>query len=90
MSDTLIVEFLYDLQRAFVQERQLGKVMRAPLPIRLWPGQMREPDLFFLRPERTPSDPFLTLLKREILCILAFRENGNAPRPALSGGIYFR
>lgn len=48
----LIVEFLYDLLRSFVNQRGLGKVMRAPLPIRLWAGQMREPDLLFLRPER--------------------------------------
>lgn len=48
----LIVEFLYDLLRAFVKERGLGNVMRAPLPIRLWDGQMREPDLLFLRPDR--------------------------------------
>ena len=48
----LIVEFLYDLLRSFVRERSLGKVMRAPLPIRLWAGQMREPDVLFLRPER--------------------------------------
>ncbi len=48
----LIVEFLYDLLRSFVRERGLGKVMRAPLPIRLWAGQMREPDVLFLRPER--------------------------------------
>lgn len=48
----LIVEFLYDLLRAFVRDRGLGKVMRAPLPIRLWDGQMREPDLLFLRPDR--------------------------------------
>jgi Uma2 family endonuclease len=48
----LIVEYLYDLLRVFVREQALGKVMRAPLPIRLWPGQMREPDILFLRPER--------------------------------------
>ncbi len=48
----LIVEFLYELLRAFVKERGLGKVMRAPLPIRLWDGQMREPDILFLRPDR--------------------------------------
>ncbi|MEI8383665.1 MAG: Uma2 family endonuclease [Planctomycetota bacterium] len=48
----LIVEFLYDLLRVFVKERGLGKVMRAPLPIRLWDGQMREPDVLFLRPDR--------------------------------------
>ena len=48
----LIVEFLYDLLRAHVRDRGLGKVMRAPLPIRLWDGQMREPDVLFLSPER--------------------------------------
>jgi Uma2 family endonuclease len=48
----LIVEFLYDLLRSFVRSQGLGKVMRAPLPIRLWAGQMREPDVLFLRPER--------------------------------------
>ena len=48
----LIVEFLHDLLRAFVNPRSLGRVMRAPLAIRLWPGQMREPDILFLRPER--------------------------------------
>ena len=48
----LIVEFLYDMLRSFVRNRIAGKVMRAPLPIRLWPGQMREPDLLFLSPER--------------------------------------
>lgn len=48
----LIVEFLYDLLRSYVKENGLGKVMRAPLPIRLWTGQMREPDVLFLRPER--------------------------------------
>ena len=48
----LIVEFLYDLLRSFVRERGLGKVMRAPLPVRLWAGQMREPDVLFLRPDR--------------------------------------
>ena len=48
----LIVEFLYDLLRVFVRDRGLGRAMRAPLPIRLWEGQMREPDILFLRPER--------------------------------------
>ena len=48
----LIAEFLYDLLRSFVQERGIGKVMRAPLPIRLWAGQMRELDILFLRPDR--------------------------------------
>lgn len=48
----LIVEFLYDMLRSFIRDNAAGKVMRAPLAIRLWAGQMREPDVLYLRPER--------------------------------------
>lgn len=34
--------------RAFVRERDLGEVHIAPLPVRLWPGKIREPDILFL------------------------------------------
>lgn len=37
--------------QAFVEERQLGVVRFAPLPVRLWPGKIREPDLFFIARE---------------------------------------
>lgn len=36
---------------AFVEEKELGVVEVAPLPVRLWPGKIREPDIFFLAKE---------------------------------------
>ena len=36
---------------AFVEERGLGVVQIAPLPVRLWPGKIREPDIFFIARE---------------------------------------
>ena len=32
----------------FVAAHKLGKVRFAPLPVRLWPGKIREPDLMFM------------------------------------------
>jgi len=37
--------------RQFVQERNLGEVRVAPLPVRLWPGKIREPDILFIARE---------------------------------------
>ena len=37
--------------RVFVRERDLGEVHIAPLPVRLWPGKIREPDILFLSKE---------------------------------------
>jgi Uma2 family endonuclease len=34
--------------RAFVDEGGLGTVRFAPLPVRLWPGKIREPDVLFV------------------------------------------
>ncbi|RMF31140.1 MAG: Uma2 family endonuclease [Chloroflexi bacterium] len=36
---------------AFVRERRLGLVRLAPLPVRLWPGKIREPDVLFMARE---------------------------------------
>ena len=33
--------------RAFAKQHDLGEVRIAPLPVRLWPGKIREPDVFF-------------------------------------------
>jgi Uma2 family endonuclease len=52
-----IVEFLYSLFKPFVEQRRLGKVRFAPLPVRLWPGKYREPDLLYLSNARIPQDP---------------------------------
>jgi Uma2 family endonuclease len=38
---------------AFVEGHGLGVVQIAPLPVRLWPGKIREPDVFFIAKEHT-------------------------------------
>jgi Uma2 family endonuclease len=43
-----IVFDLATVLRGFVEERQLGVVQIAPLPVRLWPGKIREPDVLFI------------------------------------------
>jgi Uma2 family endonuclease len=45
------VEELYVRLRSFVRERNLGEVHVAPLPVRLWPGKIREPDVLFMAHE---------------------------------------
>jgi Uma2 family endonuclease len=43
-----IVFELAMLLRRFVEERDLGEVHIAPLPVRLWPGKIREPAVLFM------------------------------------------
>jgi Uma2 family endonuclease len=50
-SHQVAVEEFYIRLRAFVHERGLGEVHIAPLPVRLWPGKIREPDIFFIAKE---------------------------------------
>jgi len=47
-----VVRFLHGLLNDFVSDRKLGEAFFAPMPIRLWPGQIREPDVIFLSHER--------------------------------------
>jgi Uma2 family endonuclease len=47
-----IVRILFQLMERFVTAGGLGEVLFAPLPVRLWPGQIREPDIVFLKPHR--------------------------------------
>jgi Uma2 family endonuclease len=47
-----IVQFLFLILHEFISARGLGEAFVAPLPVRLWPGQFREPDIVFLRPGR--------------------------------------
>ena len=49
----LIVFELATRMRAFVQERNLGIVQIGPLPVRLWPGKIREPDILFVAKEHS-------------------------------------
>jgi len=37
--------------QAFVENNHLGMVEIAPLPVRLWAGKIREPDIFFIAQE---------------------------------------
>ena len=51
-----IVRFLFGLLERCVAGLGSGEVFFAPLPIRLWPGKFRDPDIVYLRPGRI-SDP---------------------------------
>ena len=52
-SHQIAVEELYVRLRTFVREGNLGEVHIAPLPVRLWPGKIREPDILFLSEEHS-------------------------------------
>ena len=49
----LIVFELAIKMRAFVQKQNLGLVQIGPLPVRLWPGKIREPDILFVANEHS-------------------------------------
>jgi Uma2 family endonuclease len=51
-----IAGYLYRLLQACVAALGSGEVFFAPLPIRLWAGKYRDPDVVFLKPGRI-SDP---------------------------------
>ena len=48
-----IVGKLYRAIYDFVTERDLGTVQFGPLPVRLWPGKIREPDILFVTREHS-------------------------------------
>ena len=52
MSHQLIVAYLYELLNTFILQGKLGRVLFAPLRVRLWPQKYREPDIVFLSTER--------------------------------------
>ena len=47
-----ILEFLFSFLKAFVSARGLGRVYFSPMPVRLFPGTLREPDIVFLKKNR--------------------------------------
>lgn len=47
-----IVAYLYKLLERFVEEHATGRVLFAPMPVRLWPGKLREPDIVYLKSGR--------------------------------------
>lgn len=50
--DQLVAQYVFDRLCSAVTDRTQGSVLFAPLPVRLWEGRYREPDLMFFRPER--------------------------------------
>ncbi len=50
----LIVRFLVRAIEAQIGER--GAVLFAPLPVRLFPGTIREPDVLYVAPDHVPAD----------------------------------
>lgn len=44
----IALEELYVSMRTYIHERGLGEIRIAPLPVRLWPGKIREPDILFV------------------------------------------
>jgi Uma2 family endonuclease len=51
MSHQMIVVFLLRALLAFVEPRKLGTALVAGLPVRLWKGKIREPDIVFMLAE---------------------------------------
>lgn len=49
----LIVLGLAMEMRAFVQQQDLGTLQIGPLPVHLWPGKIREPDILFVAKEHS-------------------------------------
>jgi len=47
-----IVRLLFQLIHAFATDRKLGEVIFAPMPVRLWDGKFREPDIAFMAATR--------------------------------------
>jgi Uma2 family endonuclease len=66
----LIVGFLIKPLSDFVTTRGLGVAVFGPLPVRLWKGKYRMPDIMFLRPHHIPdvhSQPNGAALVMEII-----------------------
>jgi Uma2 family endonuclease len=53
----LIVLYLYRLLWQFVEAQDLGQVLTAPMPVKLWSNKYREPDIIFLA--KTKSERFV-------------------------------
>ena len=50
-----IVAFLFESLQALMVSRRLGEVYFAPLPVHLWPGKYREPDVVFVRSDNAKA-----------------------------------
>jgi Uma2 family endonuclease len=53
----LMVDFLADLLKQQITSETGGRVLQAPLPIRLFRNTIREPDVMYFAPGSEPQDP---------------------------------
>jgi Uma2 family endonuclease len=53
----LIVTYLLEVVRSYVKVHPVGEVMPAPLPVHLWPGRYREPDIVYSSAHRVRNNP---------------------------------
>lgn len=61
-----IVQLLFKMFEAYALATHAGEVFVAPLPVRLWEKQFREPDLVFVRPGRV-EDPRASLRAADLV-----------------------
>ncbi len=65
-----IVQFIFVMIREFLRGKRIGEVFIAPLPMRLWDGKFREPDVLFIkhgRPDYQDSYPEAADLVVEVI-----------------------
>ncbi|MEM9367895.1 MAG: Uma2 family endonuclease [Planctomycetota bacterium] len=53
----LMVDFLCDCLKSHLKRTTEGRVLQAPLPVRLFAGTIREPDVMYFAPGSEPEDP---------------------------------
>jgi len=53
----LMVDYLADLFKQSLRGKTVGKVLQAPLPIRLFVDTIREPDVMYFAPGSEPANP---------------------------------
>lgn len=53
----LMVDWLCDQLKACIRDGVGGRVLTAPLPVRLFPGTIREPDVMYFARGSEPEDP---------------------------------
>ena len=53
-----MAQFLFTALQAYVSSGRYGEVFMAPLPVRLWAGKYREPDVVFVSDDRGETDGY--------------------------------
>jgi Uma2 family endonuclease len=52
-----IMKYLLKMMDAYLETHPVGAALPAPLPVHLWPGKYREPDIVYLSSERLRNRP---------------------------------